>query len=333
MNGKPAILTNMAFWQSGAWTAATTSIYPMEGRASDPEVLSPWREAWLLFRQRARFDAVVTMGTRATLAYGLLCAVAGADSKQIFTEVFIDDAKPGSFFWRMKAAAFRLVARRAIGVLTNSSMEVETNAARFRLPLERVRFVPMHSNIPFAEPSAADGGYVLSAGRTLRDYATLLAAASRIESRIAIVCGRDDLAGVKMPANVEILREIPRDVYLEKLRRCSLVALPLLPTERSTGQVVVLEAMALGKPVVATRSPGTIDLIRDRENGRLVPPLNAEALAAAVNDLLARKSFAAELAARARADVTQSRTFDLHAEEKLRAIADLLDLRRSESQR
>lgn len=319
----------MAFWQSRVWTAATHSIYPVSNRGEDPAFLPWWREAWLLFRRRRRFDVVVTMGAREALAYGLLCVATGAASKQVFTEVFIDEPRPESLLWRLKTAAFRLVARRAIGVLTNSSLEVETNAERFGLPRGRIRFVPMHGTIPEVEPSGRDEGYVLAAGRTLRDYETLLKAAPLIGRRIVVVCGDGDLVDARVPANVEILREIPRDIYLEKLRRCTLVALPLRRTGRSTGQVVALEAMAFGKPVVTTRAPGTNDIIRDRENGRLVPAGDPVALADAVNELLERDDIARAMATRARADLMDLYTFDRHAEAKLRAIADLWQTRRT----
>ena len=47
-----------------------------------------------------------------------------------------------------------------------------------------------------------------------------------------------------------------------------------------------IEAMAASCPVVATRVGGVPDLIRDGENGRLVPPRDADAIATAVLELL-----------------------------------------------
>jgi glycosyltransferase involved in cell wall biosynthesis len=49
---------------------------------------------------------------------------------------------------------------------------------------------------------------------------------------------------------------------------------------------VVLEAMALGRPVVGTRVGGVPELIVDGETGLLVPPRDESALASAISALL-----------------------------------------------
>jgi glycosyltransferase involved in cell wall biosynthesis len=320
---RPRVLTNMAFWQSRAWTENTRSIYPMIGRTSDPSSHSSWREACELFVRRGSFDVVVTMGARPSLMYGLLCLLAFRKSKQVMTEVFLDDARSGSLIWRMKILLYRVVARRTLGILTNSSAEIATITRRFRIPESRVRYVPMHSNIHKPAFSELNDGFVLSAGRTRRDYATLLQAAPQFGISILIIASSGDSFPTALPKNVSILRDVSRSVYLDYLRRCSLVVLPLLPTERSTGQVVLLEAMAFGKPVVASRAPGTADLVRHGENGILVEPGNAEKLTEEVWRLIDQPNLARQLGMNALNDVKNAYTFDIHAEAKLKAIREL----------
>ena len=138
-----------------------------------------------------------------------------------------------------------------------------------------------------------------------------------------IIAGAADSLPTPLPKDVKILRDVSRTVYLDYVRRCSLVVLPLIPTERSTGQVVLLEAMALGKPVVASLVPGTTDLIRHGQNGMVVEPCSAGELAAAVRHVLDPPDLARQMGMSALEDVKKLYTFDIHAEAKLNAIRAL----------
>lgn len=63
---------------------------------------------------------------------------------------------------------------------------------------------------------------------------------------------------------------------------------------------VVVESMAMGRPVVATRLGGAVEQIADGETGFLVPPEDPEALAGALRRLLANPALCAEMGRRAR---------------------------------
>jgi len=65
------------------------------------------------------------------------------------------------------------------------------------------------------------------------------------------------------------------------------LAVPFRSTEGiSDIPLVVLEAMAIGKPVVASNVGGIIEVMKDGRNGLLVKPDNVDALAKAVISLL-----------------------------------------------
>lgn len=74
----------------------------------------------------------------------------------------------------------------------------------------------------------------------------------------------------------------------------------VLPTRRDAFPTAVLEGMAAGLPVVASRVGGVPEMIEDGESGLLVAPGDAGALADAVVDLLARPDECARLGRAAR---------------------------------
>lgn len=86
----------------------------------------------------------------------------------------------------------------------------------------------------------------------------------------------------------------------ELLANCDLVVLPSLYEGLP---VSVLEAMAAGKPVVATSVDGTDEVVEDGRTGLLVPPGDARALAAAIRRLIDDDALARRLGAASRAHV------------------------------
>jgi glycosyltransferase involved in cell wall biosynthesis len=59
---------------------------------------------------------------------------------------------------------------------------------------------------------------------------------------------------------------------------------------------VIVEGMLAGRPVVATRAGGAVEIVEDGTSGVLVPPRDATALAGALRDLLADPARADALA-------------------------------------
>ena len=88
-------------------------------------------------------------------------------------------------------------------------------------------------------------------------------------------------------------------------RICAGLDVLVLSSDNEGTPVSVIEAMAAGCPVVATRVGGLPDLIDDGRTGRLVPPRDPDALAGAVLDLLEDPAAAREMGNNAREFVRQ----------------------------
>jgi len=78
--------------------------------------------------------------------------------------------------------------------------------------------------------------------------------------------------------------------------------------------LTLLEAMAAGNAVVASRAGAAEQLIRDGETGRLVPPGDVAALVAALEPLLAAPGRAEEFGRRAREEVERAHSLEREAE-------------------
>ena len=87
---------------------------------------------------------------------------------------------------------------------------------------------------------------------------------------------------------------------------------------------VVLEAMALGRPIVATRVGGIPEAIQDGDSGVLVAPRDAGALARAIGGLMSDPAAADAMGARARSRVTARFTRERMLEDLAGVFSQLL---------
>ncbi len=81
-------------------------------------------------------------------------------------------------------------------------------------------------------------------------------------------------------------------------------------TDHETFCIAACEAMACGRPVVAARTGGLPEVVRDGETGYLVPPADAAALADRIGALLADGALRARLGAAGRAWTLEMFTWD-----------------------
>ena len=156
----------------------------------------------------------------------------------------------------------------------------------------------------------AEGGYVLAVGRDLaRDYATFVRAVGGLPVRAVIVAKRENLAGVDLPANVEVHLDIAPTKVRELYAGAACVVVPIHRgsslRNRELGTIALLEAMAAGQPIVVTERSTLRDYIRPGETALTVPAETAPALRAAVERLLGERELAARLGSSARRAVEE----------------------------
>jgi len=152
-----------------------------------------------------------------------------------------------------------------------------------------------------------EGEFLLFVGELSRDKGvpTLLQAYDSLGPQrppLLLVGRRMPDTPERLPDGVEMRSEWPHDRVMTAFRRCLFAVLPSICLDACP--TTVLEAMASGRPVVATTTGGIVDIIADGENGLLVPPADehrlAEAMARLLNDADLRARFAAGAVERVR---------------------------------
>lgn len=137
----------------------------------------------------------------------------------------------------------------------------------------------------------------------LKDQAVVLRALSRVETPVRLV-----LAGVAEEGELaRLARMIPERhavvfvPFTPDVRPLyQLLELVLLPTRMEGLSQALLEAMGLGKPVIASAVAGNLDLVTPAADGLLVPPLDPAAWAGAIEQLLHDPQLATRLGQAAR---------------------------------
>ena len=177
-------------------------------------------------------------------------------------------------------------ARVAIGVSRALAEAAE------RLGARDARVVPNGVAIPDEVVGEADPPEVLYAGRLSpeKGIEDLLTVAEGLQ---LVVAG----AGPLRPQVPQALGMLPRE---ELSRLYGQAAVVVFPSRRDGFPVACAEAMAHGRPVVATAVGGLPDMVVDGETGLLVPPGDPRALRAAIDRLLADADLRRRLGAAAR---------------------------------
>src|SRR5437899_10978197 len=113
------------------------------------------------------------------------------------------------------------------------------------------------------------------------------------------------------------------DVYAA----CDIIVIASLRTEASP--IVLREAFASGRPVIATKVGDIPELIEHRQNGLLIEPGDVKALAAAILEFISDPKLAAACAANGLRYANEHFSFDRMMDAKVRVDASLIRRRKT----
>lgn len=154
-------------------------------------------------------------------------------------------------------------------IICFSSSEPQYYAETFSIPLAKFAYVPL-GMARINGVNTVKGDYVFSTGRSNRDYDFLIEAFSGTDIKVRIACGGYVYRGDADASNVEVLQGCYGKDMLEEMAHSFCVVIPLKDTHISSGQLVILQAMQLGKPVIVTENDTARNYIENGQTGYII---------------------------------------------------------------
>src|SRR5579883_2962958 len=240
----------------------------------------PWaRLALELQRRQDEYDVVVTWSERLALSLMALQRVSGKGKPHV-----------AMMYWFSRPSVrvpMRLFADSLRAIVTWSTVQRAYAIERLGIASDKVYLVKHFVDQLFWRPREREIDTICSAGAEMRDYPTLLEAlrGSGLRCHLATDHARVDRFGFgrrvsaqayapKASEGVTIGRMTAPELR-ELYARSRFVVVPLQPSDTDNGVTVILEAMAMGKPVICTRTRGQVDVIEEGVTGIFVPPGDA----------------------------------------------------------
>jgi glycosyltransferase involved in cell wall biosynthesis len=181
-------------------------------------------------------------------------------------------------------------------------------AEHLGLGADRLRYLPFGvDDETFAPTGEDDDDYVLVVGRDKgRDWPTVFSSLEGIDLPVKLCCRPHDIAGLHVPAGIEVLGYVDRTVYRRLLGRARAVAIATKPVFYPSGQSVLLEAMAMARAVVVTGTPSRVDYVADGVTALVVPPGDAGALRQRLLEVAGDDELRADIGQNARRAIERS---------------------------
>lgn len=172
-------------------------------------------------------------------------------------------------------------------VICNTRPLVESVAVRYPTVGDRLAFVRWGGGRGRPPPeNLRDQGFVFCGGRTNRDFDTVLDAVASLEARTVLVVGESTRFRRDVPDFVAVHRNIPEGQFQSLIEEAAVIVIALQRPDISSGQVVLMQAMRCGKPVVISATAGIEDYVRDGVDALLFRPGSAQDLASQLKRLL-----------------------------------------------
>lgn len=255
------------------------------------------------FKVQRRYDVIISHGAQSGLVLSLLRTL--VFRKRPPHIIFDIGGMNGGRDNRLERAMLRLALSSKPYIICHSRIIIENYQRLFPNLLPRTAFIPFGVDAEEfrPDPSVPEKNRILSFGYAKRDYPTLIEAFKSIRgstARLKII-GMNTLPEAEGRDDIEVVPKVPIHVLRREIQSSLFVVIPLPVYKYSYGQMSLLQSMSLGKAVIVTETPGTIDYCGQLQEGLLtVRPYDVADMKDKLEMLLSDAELRKELAGKAR---------------------------------
>ena len=185
-----------------------------------------------------------------------------------------------TFKTKLQAKSARLALDRVNRFVVHSTAEIDAYSTALAIPADRFQFVPLQygGDVSTARPPEGEP-YLFATGSGFRDYGTMFEAVKKLGYRTLVLAGPRALAGLDVPANVEIIDAMPKAEIHRHVLHARANVIPMNTDGLTAGLVTIVEAFRHGRSMVGTQRSGIEDYLIDGETALLAPAFDANAMA------------------------------------------------------
>ncbi len=188
--------------------------------------------------------------------------------------------------------------------VVHTRREIKIYSEWLGMPEEKFVFVPYQSaEIEQTVAEDEENPFISAMGSAHRDYAMLADILHEIQLPTVIASSKKALDGIALPDCVQAPFGISKQECLDLTQKARVNVIPLMPKPAVTaaGQVTLVEAMFMGKVLVATEYYGVEDYLQHEKTGLLVKPHDRDGFRDAILRLWNDKDLRDELSANSQA--------------------------------
>lgn len=308
VGARPLVLTDIPGRPGGFWGEHTTLVAaPRLGALArrllgkgPADRITGLAVGILLFLRQGKARALVTDGASASGMLAILQALFpwGRRPHVMIAQLYLPASSSGR---RLKRAQLALMDRSVHRYVVWASHEIDDYHEAFGLPRAKMRYVPFHTTLDGYAYTLRDEGYLFAGGNYDRDFGTLVEAVRTLDVPVWIATTRpEQLDGVAVPPRVRVAGTT-HEGFRDAMAGATAVVVPMRRgLLHSGGQQTLLNALAMGKPVVAVGTRWASDCMTAGEHGLAVEYGDVEGLRDAIRWVLEHREEAKAMAARGR---------------------------------